>query len=535
MAKSRKPQAPDATELYQYITSHFDACVDSVTGRPYCTVKRKALEQTNSNGTPNPFYEPMLASEYNCWQAHEIRPDADCVLFAAATRMSLESGDQILAPARNVIAAITAFLAYRDSWPTQPVPMRHVRVGDDVWVDSGADFVWHISPSGVERRQEPPEGIVFRRTALTGTLITPDLSASWEDALDAYAALFPPVDGDLARLSLLWDAFVVAHPGQQTPIKVLVGPPDSGKSSMMTVDIMLLDNQPGGPHANKGFRLNSASTDRDILAASGVTHVMGLDNLSDIRDSSDILTSFVTGALPVSRKLFSDADVATYDVCKPAIINGVNLNGAKADLVSRFFQIPFDGQIVRRADYDAYRDMSLPIILGGMYRYVSQTLEVEHTIPAPQIETRLMAFAHWVSICDHIMGTNLLAVYDAAVRTSLTAKGEESPLYRRLMGLAADGAFERQPLWTMGDLYKKLSTSRAYRDGDTGLAIDSPRALAKAITNMRGPLAVSGLTYTNKLGSEKTGRGQYKYRKGSVLYRIDYKAPMLDALAGSEA
>ncbi len=63
----------------------------------------------------------------------------------------------------------------------------------------------------------------------------------------------------------------------------------------------------------------------DLFVAGGNSHLVTADNLSHINDElSDELCCLATGDAWRTRKLYTNFDEASIDVCRPAMLNGIS-------------------------------------------------------------------------------------------------------------------------------------------------------------------------------------------------------------------
>lgn len=341
---ARKPKKLTDSQLLDWYEDTFSGLVDDTTGA-------------------------LLAVAKDRWIASPVADDAAGLLYSQAVKLGRAETGYL--PTPNAIkSAIAGFKAGSGDWPVHPIPYRMTRVGDEIWVDGGQPrehdrTVWHITPDIIEELKRPAQGIVFRRSRRTAPMPRPDLDVDWERSMADYVKLFLGFNKTQVKLSWLWDAYCYAHPSEKIPIKNLSGPAGYGKSSVMDTDIILVDNALAVKGGNRGVRLREKCDDDDLASVAAQSYLAAFDNLSNVSEHSDLLTSFSTGGTLAKRQLYTDTEMASVTMLKPTILTAITLRGVGADLASRFIEITAEHKPPYNANWESWRDGLIPGILGG--------------------------------------------------------------------------------------------------------------------------------------------------------------------------
>ncbi len=244
--------------------------------------------------------------------------------------------------------------------------------------------------------------VLFRRTALTGALPTPqrggDLGELWT------LLNVTPADRPLV---LAW-LIAALLPDVPHPVLALRGEQGSGKSSASRILAALLD--PGPAQTRKPPR----DVDNWVTAAAG-SWVVALDNVSTVAEWwSDALCRAVTGDGDVRRRLYSDADLTVFSFRRVVLLNGVDLGAVRDDLAERLLTVELDriGERGRRLDADlaAQWQQAHPRILGAL---LDLSVQVLAALPTLQLSAlpRMADFARVLAAVDVVLGTQALPLY----------------------------------------------------------------------------------------------------------------------------
>ena len=251
-------------------------------------------------------------------------------------------------------------------------------------------------------RDSPPEGVLFKRTALTGALPVPkhggDITKLWK-ALNVAEKSRPLVLSVLVSMLL---------PGIPHPVVLITGEHGTGKTSACARLSSIMDPSPA--QVRKAPRDQEAWT----TAAAG-SWVVALDNLSDIPAwLSDAICRASTGDGDVRRRLYADGDLYVIAFRRVVILNGIDVGAVRGDLADRLVHlvlelIPDTNRRKDAAMARAWRDAH-PDILGGLLDLTVQALGRLPTVRMERLP-RMADFAEVVKAVDLVRNTNGLDDY----------------------------------------------------------------------------------------------------------------------------
>lgn len=174
---------------------------------------------------------------------------------------------------------------------------------------------------------------------------------------------------------------------------------------------------------------------RDLAVAAGNAHVVGLDNLSSLRDwLSDALCRLATGGGFATRMLYADFDEAVFDAMRPVIINGIAAPASRPDLLDRaiLLTLPTIPEAERRTERAFWSDLESAEgkILGALLDLVAEALVI---LPAVRLSEspRMADFAEWGEAVGRAMGLGdgaFLRAYEANRSAVNEAAAEASPV-----------------------------------------------------------------------------------------------------------
>ncbi len=257
-----------------------------------------------------------------------------------------------------------------------------------------------LSATGWQVVEQP--AVLFRRTALTGALPTPQLAG---DLAELWTLLnVTPADRPLV---LAW-LVAALLPDVPHPVLALRGEQGSGKSSASRILAALLDPSPAQT------RKPPRDVDSWVTAAAG-SWVVALDNVSTVAEWwSDALCRAVTGDGDVRRQLYSDADLTVFSFRRVVLLNGVDLGAVRDDLAERLLTVELAriGERGRRLDADlaAQWQQAHPRILGALLDLAAQVLAALPTLQLPGLP-RMADFARVLAAVDVVLGTDALVAY----------------------------------------------------------------------------------------------------------------------------
>jgi len=267
----------------------------------------------------------------------------------------------------------------------------------NVYVDLGRGTTQaiEITRDGWQVVPEPP--VLFERSEALGELPAPDESGNVRDLEQMVELLRCPVED--AYLQVCWLVGAL-QPGHPFPVLLYTGPAGSGKSTRTRLLRCLID--PAGQGAK--LTTNPPRESKDLFAAVKAAHVLAVDNLSNVpRWLSDQLSSIATGAGQITRRLYTDSDVAVVEVKRPMILNGISIAGLGSDLMDRAICIDLGKAQQRQREDELWRkvDGARPRILAALCDCVCAALRHQAAVSIPPEELPRMAdFVTWVKAAE---------------------------------------------------------------------------------------------------------------------------------------
>jgi len=233
-------------------------------------------------------------------------------------------------------SALTDALAALDGMtrdgPREPVALRLGRDGDRIVIDLGdaAGRAAIVEPGGWRVVERSP--ILFRRTALTGELPTPQAGGD----LDALRQLLRFEADVVWRLLRGWLVGALI-PDIPIPIMLLSGPAGAGKTTVARLLVSLIDPSPAPtrspPRDEEGW----------AVAACG-SHVVAIDNISTISQwFSDLLCRACTGDGAVRRALYTNNDLSVLAFRRAVILTSIDPGALRDDLGDRLLLVDLPG------------------------------------------------------------------------------------------------------------------------------------------------------------------------------------------------
>lgn len=312
----------------------------------------------------------------------------------------------------------------------EPVYLRVAEQDGVLWLDLGdaghrvvriAGARWEVVTEGVP--------VLFRRTALTGALPTPEAG----DLAELWQLLNVAVED--RPLVLAWLVAALALTDLPHPILNVSGEQGTGKSTASRLLVDLADPSP------VALRKPPRDMDSWVTAAAG-SWVVGLDNLSAVPDwLSDTLCRAVTGDGDVRRQLYTDAGLSVFSFRRVVLLNGIDLGGLRGDLAERLLNVNLE--TIPEGERRTERDMqdawtaARPRLFGAL---LSEVAGVKAALPSVRLATkpRMADFAAVLHALDERHGTEGLKRYLEQTRTLAADSVTSDPFIAQMVAELKD-------------------------------------------------------------------------------------------------
>jgi hypothetical protein len=359
-----------------------------------------------------------------------------------------------------------------------------------------------------------PDGVIFRRTALTAAMPRPSRAGN----LGLLRRLINVSDEgwDMLRAWLV----MALLPDIPVPILSLTGTQGSGKTSLGRAVVGLVDPSPSP------LRTPPRVAD-DWHTVAAASRVVGLDNLSSIQGwFSDLLCRTVTGDGAAKRQLYTDDEIHVTNFRRAIVLTSIDPGGLRGDLGERLMPIELDviTSAKRRTEDELNEQLEkdTPRILGGLLDLTAQVL----ANPVTVAELPRMGDAGQVmAAVDAALGSKALDAYKRAQDSIAAIVLEGDPVAAAVVQLLSEQA---EPRWvgTPTQLFGLLSGRTADRRQWPG----NPRALSARLKRLapafrdaydlevafgRGTNRNIGLRYPDGV-SRKRGSGRVKHAVGEA-------------------
>lgn len=228
-------------------------------------------------------------------------------------------------------------------------------------------------------------------------------------------------------LLLTWLTYCL-QVGSPYPIISLSGVQGAGKSTTARVLRSLID-------PSVAPLTTIPKGERDLAIAANNSHVIVLDNLSDISAPlSDALCRVATGGSFRTRKLYTDNEEMLFTFQRPVILNGIEELPLRSDLLDRTILIHLEPiPAERRCDeagfWRRFADAQ-PRILGALLDIVRTGRTFVDRVEIPALP-RMADFGRWGVAVETALGFkpgDFLAAYRANIEHGISIALEASPV-----------------------------------------------------------------------------------------------------------
>lgn len=388
---------------------------------------------------------------------------------------------------KNVIRQLKGEALYGKNPVEHVVFHRIAEAGGNVYFDL-CDSEWHvieITPSGWWLANNPP--VRFVRSSVSRPLPEPTPGGNLNE-------IFGFVHITRREHKVLFLSWLVG--ALQThaayPILMLCGSQGAAKTTACRIAAGLID--PAEPQLVSGY-----SSERDLLVDATHSHVIGIDNVSEIDHRlSDALCRLATGSGMRRRKLYKDSDLFAITVKKPVTLNAITQTATRGDLLDRMITLRLDAipEGERREEaklFAAFKDRR-PAILVALLTAVSAALRKHSQLNVANLHLPRMAdFAVWVMACERELGFTegeFLRAYTANRREASDTTLEFSTIGLPIIKLVDSGGGSWQG--AIKELLAALNakaTEQDHRDPDWP---KSEKALASALNRIDANLHATG-------------------------------------------
>lgn len=273
-----------------------------------------------------------------------------------------------------------------------------VRIGERdgvIYIDMGTPSgeAIALSPSGWTITADPP--VLFRRTELTGPMLTPDRSGS----VDSLRPLLN-VDEENFRLIVGWLVHALI-PNMPHAILAMTGQQGTGKTVGAQTLIRVIDPSPA----------LTRSAPRDLgqwSTTASAGWISGIDNISTIPGwLSDAWCRTVTGEGFIGRALYTDADLSVTSFRRCIVLTSIDAGAMAGDLAERI--LPIELQPIPKTERKTDKAMqellarALPSVLGGVLNLTVDVLKALPSVHKDELP-RMADFARVLAALDKVTG-----------------------------------------------------------------------------------------------------------------------------------
>jgi hypothetical protein len=276
--------------------------------------------------------------------------------------------------------------------PEYPVFHRIAEANGNVYLDLSDDLwrVVEVTPGGWWLAKDPP--VRFIRSSVSRALPVPERGGELDD-------LFELLNLSKRADEILFLAWLIGalQTHASYPILMLTGSQGSAKSTAERIAAGLID--PAQPQTVSGY-----SSERDLLIDAQYSHVVAIDNISEIKDHfSDALCRLATGSGLRRRKLYSDSTLFALAAKNPLVLNGISQVAVRGDLLDRMITLRLAPIPENRRREEARVlgefERKRPKLLGSLLDAVSGALRRQSHVKVGHLP-RMADFAIWVIACE---------------------------------------------------------------------------------------------------------------------------------------
>lgn len=282
------------------------------------------------------------------------------------------------------------------------LPLRLTEREGTVYVDMGtADgSVVAVSPAGWRIAHDHP--VVFRRTELTGAMVTPTPGGDLHKLKEILN-----VDEKNFRLIVAW-MIAALLPNMPHPILALFGQQGTAKTTGAKTVINLVDPSPAP----------TRSSPRDLgqwLTTAAGCWISGIDNVSSIPEwFSDAMCRASTGEGVVNRSLYTDSNLSVSSFRRCVVMTGIATESLRGDLAERLLMIELEPILREKrktdADVEARFNEIAPEVLGGLLDLLVEVQAVHPTIKLSEMG-RMADFTVVLAALDKVTGWSTVDDY----------------------------------------------------------------------------------------------------------------------------
>jgi putative DNA primase/helicase len=386
---------------------------------------------------------------------------------------------------KKVLRILRGEALYGEKSRELPVFHRIAEASGNIYLDL-CDQLWRvveITPSGWWLKENAP--VRFVRSSVSRPLPEPKRGGNLDDIFELVN-----INRRSDRVLFLSCMVGALQTHAAYPILFLCGSQGSAKSTAERILAGLID--PAEPQTVTGH-----SSERDLLIDAQFSHLICIDNLSEIKDQfSDALCRLATGSGLRRRKLYSDSTLFALSAKNPLVMNGISQIATRGDLLDRMISLKLEKipENKRRTEETIVQEFKAkrPALLGALLDAVSVALRKQPYVKVGHLP-RMADFSTWVIAAESELGFasgEFLDAYKAnraeASDTSLEFSAIGLPVI--LLIDANAGSWEGSVKDLLGTLNARFDDTEK-RDPDWP---KNPRALRSALNRIDPNLEAAG-------------------------------------------